>query len=72
MGGSDTLAQAESFAASYGGPAHMLWSESFVAWNHYRAGNPQLVLLDGAGNNELDRQSGFDQDRVEDALASLA
>ena len=27
----------------------MLWSDSYVAWNHYNAGNPILILLDGAG-----------------------
>ena len=72
MGGSDTLAQAESFATTYGGPSHMLWSESFVAWNHYRAGNPQLILLDGAGVNEIVKISGFNQSRIEDALATLS
>ena len=72
MGGSDTLAQAESFADAYGGPPNLLWSESFVAWNHYRAGNPQLMLLDGAGVNEIDRQSGFNRGRLENALADLA
>ena len=71
VGGSDTLAEAESFAATYGGPSHMLWSESFDAWNHYRAGNPQLVLLDGAGVTEVERVSGFDVSRLEDALADL-
>ncbi len=72
MGGSDTLAQAESFAAAYGGPPNLLWSDSVVAWRHYRAGNPQLVLLDGTGNTEVIRQSGFNRSRIEDALASLA
>lgn len=72
MGGSDSLAQAESFAAAYGGPANMLWSDSFAAWNHYRAGNPNLVLLDGAGVTEIARISSFNQSRIEDALADLA
>ena len=72
MGGSDTRAQAESFAAAYGGPDDMLWSESFTAWNHYRAGNPQLVLLDGAGVTQVERVSGFNRSRIEDALDSLS
>lgn len=71
MGASDTLGQAESFAANYGGPPNLLWSESYAVWNHYRAGNPQLVLLDAAGATEIDRQSGFDQGRLQDALDSL-
>ena len=71
MGGSDTLAQAESFANTYGGPDNLLWSESFVAWHHYRSGNPQLILLDGAGVNEIERQSGFNRGHIEDALASI-
>ena len=50
----------------------MLWSDSFVAWNHYRAGNPNLVLLDGAGVTEVGRQSGFNQRRIEELLAELA
>ena len=50
----------------------MLWSDSYVAWNHYRAGNPNLVLLDGAGVTELARISSFNQSRIEDALAELA
>ena len=50
----------------------MLWSASYVTWNHYRAGNPQLVLLDGTGVTEIDRQSGFNQSRVEERLAGLA
>ena len=72
MGASDTVGEAESFAANYGGPPNLLWSESFIAWNHYRAGNPQLLLLDAAGATEIDRQSGFNQARLEDALADLA
>ena len=72
MGGSDTLAQAESFADAYGGPDNLLWSESFETWNYYRAGNPQLVLLDSAGVTEIVRQSGFNQSRIEDALAGVS
>ncbi len=72
VGGTDSLAQAESFAAAYGGPPNLLWSDSLVAWRHYRSGNPQLVLLDGAGTTEIARQSGFHRSRIEDALASLA
>ena len=71
MGGLDSRAQAESFAAAYGGPSIMLWSDSLVAWRHYRAGNPDLVLLDGAGV-VIDKRSGFDQRRLEQKLAELA
>lgn len=49
----------------------MLWSDSLVAWRHYRAGNPDLVLLDGAGV-VIDKRSGFDQRRLEQKLAELA
>ena len=72
VGGQDSRAEAESFAAAYGGPPNMLWSDSLVAWRHYRATNPYLVLLDGAGDTEIDRQSGFDQRRLEQKLAELA
>ncbi len=72
MGGADSLARAESFAATYGGPPNMLWSDSFVAWNHYRAGNPNLVLLDGAGVTEVGRVSQFNQRRIEELLAEPA
>ena len=72
MGGSDSLAQAESFAATYGGPDNMLWSESIDAWSHYRARNPQLVLLDGAGVTQVERVGRFDKSRLQDALDDLA
>ena len=72
MGGLDSRAQAESFAAAYGGPSIMLWSDFLVAWRHYRAGNPDLVLLDGAGVTVIDKQSGFDRRRLEQHLAELA
>ena len=71
MGGSDSLAQAESFLASAGGPPHMLWSDSYTAWNHYSAGNPTLILLDGAGATKIERVSGFNRSRLQDALDSL-
>lgn len=71
MGGSDTLAQAESFLASAGGPANMLWGESFEAWRHYEAGNPNLILLDGAGATEIERVSAFNKNRLQDALDGL-
>ncbi|MDE0162551.1 MAG: hypothetical protein OXL98_12535 [Acidimicrobiaceae bacterium] len=72
MGGSDTLAQAESFVDSAGGPANMLWGESFEAWNHYRAGNPVLILLDGAGVTPLERVNGFNANRLQNALDSVS
>ena len=50
----------------------MLWSDSFVAWTHYRAGNPQLILLDGAGVERIEKVSGFNRSRLQDALDSLA
>ena len=71
MGGSDSLGQAEDFAATYGGPPDMLWSDSYTAWNHYNAGNPVLILLDGAGVTQVERVSGFNQSRIEDALDGL-
>lgn len=71
MGGTDTRAEAESFAAAYGGPPHLLWSESLTAWRHYEAGNPQLVLLDGAGVTRIEKVSGFNKDRLQNALDSL-
>ena len=71
MGGTDSLAEAESFAAAYGGPDILLWSESLDAWRHYRAGNPQVVLLDGAGVTEIGRLSSFDQSRIEQMLDEL-
>ena len=71
MGGLDSRAEAESFTGAYGGPPIMLWSDSLVAWRHYRAGNPDLVLLDGAGV-VIDKRSGFDQRRLEQKLAELA
>lgn len=72
MGGTDSLAQAESFLASAGGPPHMLWSDSYVAWRHYNSGNPNLILLDGAGVTVVERVSSFNQSRLQDALDSLA
>ena len=58
--------------ASAGGPAHTLWSESYVAWNHYRAGNPNLILLDGAGVTVVEKVSSFNQGRLQNALDSLS
>ena len=72
VGGSDTLGQAESFAATYGGPPHTLWSDSYTAWNHYNAGNPIVMLLDATGATVIERQSGFRPGPIEEALASLA
>ena len=72
VGGSDSLQQAESFAATYGGPPILLWSKPNDAWSHYRAGNPNLVLLDGAGVTEIGRMSSFDRDRIEKLLDGLA
>ena len=72
MGGADSLGQAESFLASAGGPPHMLWSDSYVAWNHYNAGNPILILLDGAGLTEVERVSGYNRSRLQDALDGLS
>ena len=71
MGGTDSRAEAESFATTYGGPANMLWGESLEAWRHYKAGNPWLVLLDGAGVTEVERVSGFNKNRLQNALDSL-
>ncbi len=70
MGGSDTLGQAQGFTAA-AGPPHMLWSESYDAWRHYNAGNPNLILLDGAGVNVVERVGQFNQSRLQDALDSL-
>ena len=72
MGGSDSLAQAEHFANTYGGPDNLLWSESIDAWRHYRARNPQLVLLDGVGVTQIERVGRFDESRLQDALDGLA
>ena len=71
MGGADSLSQAQSFAAS-DGPAHMLWSDSYEAWNHYQAGNPNLILLDGAGVTRIEKVSSFNQSRLQDALDSIS
>ena len=57
--------------ASAGGPTHTLWSESYEAWNHYRAGNPNLILLDGAGVTVVEKVSSFNQSRLQDALDSI-
>lgn len=72
MGGADSLAQAESFTASAGGPPHMLWSNSYEAWTHYEAGNPNLILLDGAGANVVEKVGSFSQSRLQDALDGLS
>ena len=72
MGGSDSLSQAESFAAAYGGPDNMLWSESIDAWRHYKSGNPNLILLDAAGVTQIERVSQFNQGRLQDALDSIS
>ncbi len=71
VGGTDSLAQAESFLAAYGGPPHMLWEDFPVSWRHYRAGNPNLILLDGAGVTQVERVGQFNQSRLQDALDSL-
>ena len=72
MGGSDTRAEAESFAATYGGPDNLLWGESFEAWTHYRSGNPNLILLDGAGVTQIERVSQFNASRLQSALDGLS
>ena len=72
MGGSDTRAQAESFADAYGGPDNMLWSNPNAAWRHYQAGNPNLILLDGAGVTRIEKVSKFNRSRLQDALDGLA
>ena len=72
MGGADSLAQAEGFLASAGGPAHMLWSDSYTAWNHYRAGNPNLILLDASGATQIEKVGQFNQSRLQDALDGLS
>ena len=71
MGGTDSLAQAESFLAAYGGPPTMLWESFPVSWRHYRAGNPNLILLDGAGETRVERVGQFNAGRLQDALDSL-
>ena len=71
MGGSDSLAQAESFLASAGGPANMLWGPSFEAWRHYNAGNPNLILLDATGATQIERVSQFNKNRLQGALDGL-
>ena len=50
----------------------MLWGSSFEAWRHYRAGNPNLILLDGAGVTEIERVSQFNASRLQNALDGLA
>ncbi len=50
----------------------MLWSDSYVAWNHYNAGNPILILLDGAGLTAVERVSGYNRSRLQDALDGLS
>ena len=72
MGGTDSLAQAEGFLASAGGPANMLWADHPVSWSHYRAGNPNLILLDGAGVTQVERVGSFNRSRLQDALDGLA
>ena len=72
MGGADSLSQAEGFVASAGGPPHTLWSDSYEAWRHYNAGNPNLILLDGAGVTVVERVGSFNRSRLQDALDSLA
>ena len=72
MGGADSLSQAEGFVASAGGPPHTLWSDSYEAWRHYNAGNPNLMLLDGAGVNVVERVGSFNRSRLQDALDGLA
>ncbi len=71
MGGADSLSQAEGFVASAGGPPHTLWSDSYEAWRHYNAGNPNLILLDGAGVNVVERVGSFNRSRLQDALDGL-
>ena len=72
MGGADSLSQAEGFVASAGGPPHTLWSDSYEAWRHYNAGNPNLILLDGAGVNVVERVGSFNRSRLQEALDGLA
>ena len=50
----------------------MLWSDSYEAWNHYNAGNPILILLDGAGVTQIGRISRYNESRIEELLAELA
>ena len=71
MGGADSLSQAEGFVASAGGPPHTLWSDSYEAWRHYNTGNPNLILLDGAGVTRVERVGSFDRSRLQDALDGL-
>ncbi|MYA14028.1 MAG: hypothetical protein F4Z26_04840 [Acidimicrobiaceae bacterium] len=72
MGGTDSLSQAESFLASAGGPPIMLWDERPDSWSHYNAGNPALILLDGAGETRVERVGSFNRSRLQDALDSLS
>ena len=50
----------------------MLWSNPNAAWRHYRAGNPNLILLDGAGVTRIEKVSQFDKSRLQNALDDLA
>ena len=49
----------------------MLWDERPDSWRHYNAGNPSLILMDGAGETRVERVSGFNKDRLQNALDSL-
>lgn len=71
MGGTDTLAEAQSFLASAGGPPHMLWDDRPAAWSHYNAGNPSLILLDGAGVERIERVGSFNRSSLQAALDGL-
>ena len=50
----------------------MLWEDYPAAWRHYRAGNPNLILLDGAGVKQVQRVSSFDRGRLQAALDGLS
>jgi len=49
----------------------MLWESLPVSWRHYRASNPNLILLDGAGVIQVERVGQFNSGRLQDALDSL-
>ena len=49
----------------------MLWDERPDSWRHYNAGNPSLILMDGAGETRVERVGSFNRSRLQDALDGL-
>ena len=72
IGAEGSLPDAEEFVADTNTTFAMLWSESFDAWIHYEVrSSDDVLLLDGTGNRLVDTPAQYDENRIEQLLATL-